>query len=168
MSGDIRSDLDRRVARLEDIEAIKRLKADYAAACDRNYDATAVAELFVEDAVWESNVLGIHRGRTAIYNFIDGSERETPWITHIITNARIDVAPSGESAAGAFSLLEISIVTDEHSAESGDSVISTATYDDTFVKRDGRWYFQHVIADWHQISNLDQGWARQRFRGTTA
>ena len=168
MSGDMRSDLDRRVARLEDIEAIKRLKADYAAACDRNYDATAVAKLFVEDAVWESNVLGIHRGRTAIYNFIEGSEHETPWITHIITNARIDVAPSGESAAGAFSLLEISIVIDEHSAESGDSVISTATYDDTFVKRDGYWYFQHVIADWHQISNLDQGWARQRFRGTAA
>ena len=167
MSGDTRSDLDRRVERLEDVEAIKRLKAEYAAACDRSYDATAVADLFVEDGVWESNVLGTYRGRAAIYGFIDGSERETPWIVHIITNARIDVAPSGESASGAFSLLEISTVTDEHSAAGGDSVVSTATYDDTFVKRDGRWYFQHVIANWQQISNLDQGWARQRFRGTT-
>ena len=168
MTGDTRSDLDRRVARIEDIEAIKRLKADYAAACDRDYDAAAVAELFVEDAVWESNVLGTYRGRAAIYDFIDGSERETPWIVHIVTNARIDVAPSGESATGAFSLLEISTVTDEHSVEGGDSVVSTATYEDTFVKRDGRWYFQRVIANWHQISNLEQGWARQRFRGATA
>ena len=167
MTGEMKSDFERRLQRLEDIEAIGRLKADYAAACDHDYDAGAVAELFVEDAVWESNVLGIHRGRAAIYDFIDGSERETPWITHIITNARIDVEPSGESATGAFRLLEISTVTDEHSAEGGDSVISTATYDDRFVKREGRWFFSHVVADWHQISNLDQGWARQRFRGTS-
>jgi ketosteroid isomerase-like protein len=168
MSGGTQSDLEQRIQRLEDIEAIKRLKMEYATACDRNYDAAAVAELFVEDAVWESNVLGTYQGRAEIYDFIDGSERETPWIVHIVTNARIDVAPSGENATGAFSLLEISTVTDEHSAEGGDSVVSTATYEDTFVKHDGRWYFQRVIANWHQISNLDPGWARQRFRGATA
>ncbi len=157
-------ELERRIRRLEDIQAINHLKADYAAACDRGYDADGFAALFAEDGVWESNVLGTYRGRDAIHGFIDGSDQETPWIIHIITNAKVEIADSGTSATGAFYLLELSRVTDGHSPPEGDAVISTARYDDSFVKRAGRWYFQHVIATWHQISNLEQGWVRQRFR----
>ena len=39
-------DLERRIRALEDIEAIKRLKYRYADACDRGYDADALADLF--------------------------------------------------------------------------------------------------------------------------
>ena len=38
--------LERRIRRLEDLEEIKQLKARYAAYCDANYDADALAELF--------------------------------------------------------------------------------------------------------------------------
>jgi hypothetical protein len=47
MDGDLR----RRIAHLEDLEAIRRLKHTYCALCDGPYDAPKLAQLFTEDAV---------------------------------------------------------------------------------------------------------------------
>ena len=41
-------DLARRLQVLEDIEAIKKLKARYCAYCDNQYDADGIAALFTE------------------------------------------------------------------------------------------------------------------------
>ena len=60
------ADLERRVRALEDIEAIKQLKYRYADACDRGYDADALADLFTEDAVWDGGLFGRYEGREAI------------------------------------------------------------------------------------------------------
>ena len=46
--------IERRLQALEDAEAIRNLKARYAALCDNQYDADRIANLFTEDAVWES------------------------------------------------------------------------------------------------------------------
>ena len=55
-------ELENRVRVLEDTDAIRNLKARYAAYCDDNYNPDKIAELFVEDAVWESGPLtGQHR-----------------------------------------------------------------------------------------------------------
>ena len=59
-------ELQNRVRILEDAEAIRNLKARYAAYCDDNYNPDKIAELFVEDAVWESGSLGRFEGREAI------------------------------------------------------------------------------------------------------
>ncbi len=58
-----------RLRQLEDIEAIKRLKAQYAAACDDNYDADAIANLFVENALWDGGNFGKAEGREKIRAF---------------------------------------------------------------------------------------------------
>jgi SnoaL-like protein len=50
--------IERRLQALEDAEAIRNLKARYAALCDHQYDADGIASLFTEDAVWESPALG--------------------------------------------------------------------------------------------------------------
>ena len=46
--------IERRLLVLEDAEAIRNLKARYAALCDNHYDADGIATLFIEDALWES------------------------------------------------------------------------------------------------------------------
>ena len=51
-------ELENRVRAVEDADAIRNLKARYAAYCDDNYNPDKIAELFVEDAVWESGSLG--------------------------------------------------------------------------------------------------------------
>ena len=61
--------LERRIRRLEDLEDIKQLKARYAAYCDANYDAEALADLFTIDAVWDGGMLGRNEGREAIRQF---------------------------------------------------------------------------------------------------
>jgi hypothetical protein len=54
--------IERRLQVLEDAEAIRNLKACYAAFCDNQYDADGIAKLFTEDAVWESPALGRFKG----------------------------------------------------------------------------------------------------------
>ena len=61
--------LERRLQALEDTEAIRNLKARYAALCDDHYDADGIAELFSEDAIWESPALGRFEGREMIRIF---------------------------------------------------------------------------------------------------
>jgi ketosteroid isomerase-like protein len=58
--------LERRLQALEDAEAIRNLKARYAALCDAQYDADGIAMLFTEDVLWESPGLGRFEGREAI------------------------------------------------------------------------------------------------------
>jgi hypothetical protein len=65
--------LERRLQVLEDAEAIRKLKARYAALCDSQYDADGIAMLFTEDALWESPGLGRFEGREAIRKFLPGS-----------------------------------------------------------------------------------------------
>jgi hypothetical protein len=65
--------IERRLQALEDAEAIRNLKARYAALCDNQYDADGIASLFTEDAVWESPALGRFEGRNAIRNFFRGA-----------------------------------------------------------------------------------------------
>ena len=50
--------IERRLQVLEDAEAIRNLKARYAALCDNQYEADGIASLFTEEAVWESPALG--------------------------------------------------------------------------------------------------------------
>jgi SnoaL-like domain len=58
--------IERRLQMLEDAEAIRNLKARYAASCDNQYDADGITSLLTEDAVWESPALGRFEGREAI------------------------------------------------------------------------------------------------------
>jgi len=65
--------LEARLARLEDIEAIRQLKARYCQACDDDHNPDAVAACFIEDGLWEGAGLGVHaRGHQAIRAYIGG------------------------------------------------------------------------------------------------
>jgi ketosteroid isomerase-like protein len=71
--------IERRLQVLEDAEAIRNLKARYAALCDSQYDADGIAMLFTEDALWESPALGRFEGREAIRNFFRGASAIFPF-----------------------------------------------------------------------------------------
>ena len=55
------SGLEQRIAQLEDIEAIKKLKANYCLHVDHANEEGWVA-LFTEDAVWDSDKFGRFEG----------------------------------------------------------------------------------------------------------
>lgn len=157
--------LEERVCRLEDREAIRNLKHQYARYCDNGYDADGMVGLFTEDAIWESNAFGTYHGSDEIYGFISRIGDEIVWALHFMCNPIIDVAADGRSARGTWLLIEPATMVGVGRRSSQDAVIVTANYEDTFVKRDGEWKFKYVKASFQQVSNLDQGWVRQPFRG---
>ena len=59
-------DVEQRLQMVEDVEAIKKLKYQYCAYCDDNYNADWIANLFTEDAIWEGGTFGRYEGREAI------------------------------------------------------------------------------------------------------
>ena len=58
--------LEQRITRLEDLEAIKQLKARYCEICDDNHDAERITSIFTEDAVWEGRGIGKAKGHAEI------------------------------------------------------------------------------------------------------
>jgi uncharacterized protein (TIGR02246 family) len=78
-------DLERRIQRLEDIEAIKKLKAQYCAYCDDNYNAEGIASLFTEDGVWDGEPRGVNNGREAIRQFFSRGHQRVPFAVHMVT-----------------------------------------------------------------------------------
>ncbi len=88
--------METRLRALEDAEAIRNLKALYAAHCDDNYNPDALAALFTEDAVWESSVLGRFEGREAIREFFRGAAEIFSFAIHYSLNGQIHV--DGDSA----------------------------------------------------------------------
>jgi len=83
--------MERRLQALEDAEAIRNLKARYAALCDNHYDADGIAMLFTEDALWESPGLGRFEGREAIRGFFRGASGIFSFAIHYSLNGHIEV-----------------------------------------------------------------------------
>ena len=75
----------------EDVNAIRHLKALYAAYCDDQYNSEGLATLFTEDAVWESQGLGRFEGRDAIREFFRGASQLFTFAIHYSLNGHIDV-----------------------------------------------------------------------------
>ena len=92
--------IERRLQVLEDAEAIRNLKARYAALCDNQYDADGIAGLFTEDAVWESPALGCFEGRDAIRNFFRGASGIFSFAIHYSLNGHIEVEAIRREPAG--------------------------------------------------------------------
>ena len=84
---------------------------------------------------------------------------------HFVTAPRVEIAADGQKATGYFYLLCLATIESNEDPAKKDAVILTLNYTDQFVKRDGRWYFQELRGRTHQVSNWDQGWVKQRFRG---
>lgn len=93
-----KTDLDDRIRRLEDLEALRELKYRYATYCDDGYDADRLAPLFTADAVWDGGVLGRFVGREAIRAFFVQCSKIVPFAIHQVTNPILEI--DGDRATG--------------------------------------------------------------------
>ncbi len=96
---------EQRLQTLEDIEAIRRLKARYCAACDDDHNPATLVTLFHPDAVWEATSNGRFEGHEAIRGFFSdlrasGRIRRS---VHNVFNPDIEV--DGNQATGHWRLL---------------------------------------------------------------
>jgi uncharacterized protein (TIGR02246 family) len=142
MVQDNRSDLarleriERRLQVLEDAEAIRNLKARYAAFCDKQYDADGIAMLFTEDALWESPGLGRFEGREAIRSFFREASGIFSFAIHYSLNGHMEM--EGDTAQAQWYLFMPCTVT------AGNQAMWHASIDhETYVRVDGVWMFRH-------------------------
>ncbi len=135
-----------RLRNLEDIEEIRKLKAAYCSACDDDHNGEAVAALFVEDGTWqkieEPNVTGDGKqvGRAAISAFMFGV-REARFIkrsSHMVSNPVIHV--KGDRATGLWKFIML------YSHVDGRFFRVIGRYEDTYIRHDGKWFFQSLTA----------------------
>lgn len=148
--------LEKRSQTLEDAEAIRNLKAVYAAHCDDNYNADAIAALFTEDAVWESPSLGRFEGRESIRKFFRGASAIFTFAIHYSLNGHIQV--EGDSARAQWYLFMPCIVSE------GDQAMWRAGIDqEEYVRVNGEWKFKHKTSVPLFNTPFDKGWAKIRF-----
>lgn len=139
-------DVATRLARLEDLEAIRSLKMRYARFCDNGYDPSGIASLFVPDGVWDGGRLfGRPQGTEAIREHFRGAPGRIPWSLHYILAPEIEIDPDGSHATGTWYLWQPCI---RRSRDGTDHQAWLAgTYRDRYVKVDGRWLFEEVVVD---------------------
>ena len=142
--------------RLEDIEAIKQLKADYCALCDEGYDEDRLADLFTEDAVWDGGDRGKNQGQEEIRSFFKAAPRRLPFAIHMVTNPIIEV--NGDQATGIWYLFQACTY-----AEGNRAFWGSGRYDEEYVRVDGEWRFQHLKLTSHFWTPFDEGWAKTPF-----
>lgn len=136
------SAIEARLLRLEDVEAIRRLKADYGAACDDDHNGDRVAALFVSDGTWHSSNSHLCTGHDAIRDYMFGirASGRIRHSTHMFTNPVIDV--EGDDAAGSWSFLMMFT-----NQMNGDLHRIVGFYDERYARRDGRWLFRSLQAN---------------------
>jgi len=156
MTADRIAAMERRLQRLEDAEAIRNLKAEYAALCDNQYDADGIAALFTPDAIWESPSLGRFEGREAIRGFFRQASGIFSFAIHYSLNGHIEI--DGDTARARWYLFMPCTVAD------GNRPMWRAGIDhETYVRVDGRWMFSHKRSEPLLNVNYDGGWASGRF-----
>ena len=154
----------KRIERLEDAEAVKKLKAEYAQICDEGYDPDRLAALFVPDGTWTGGAFGTYAGHEAIRSFFAGISSSFVWALHYVICPNVEISESGDTATGTWYIWEPVTMTRTDDPEITDAVLLMAQYADDFVKVDGRWYFQTLRANVHHVTDLDKGWVVQPMR----
>ncbi|MBS7247260.1 MAG: nuclear transport factor 2 family protein [Candidatus Jordarchaeales archaeon] len=130
-------ELERRIRILEDIEAIKRLKAKYWRCCDKKlWDE--LEECFTEDAIADYFPNLHFEGRDAIIKFLKESLGPDYMITaHGGHNAEIEIISETE-ARGIWALNDLVII------QPGIRMRGYGHYEDEYVKENGRWKIKRI------------------------
>ncbi|HZP44111.1 MAG TPA: nuclear transport factor 2 family protein [Candidatus Binataceae bacterium] len=147
--------LQRRITALEDIEAIKRLKAEYCDICDDNHNQDRIVGIFAEDGIWEGKGVGLARGHAELRKLFKSFEERISFSQHNVFNPRIKV--DGDRAHGIWYFLG------PFTFRKGNRAVwLAARYEDDYVKVNGVWKFQHLRAIGRMTAPYESGWAGDR------
>lgn len=149
--------VEQRLARLEAIEDIKALKAQYCALCDADYDPDGIAALFLPDGVWDGGpTFGCHTGRDAIRAHFRGISGSIRFAAHLVLNPIIEVQ-SADAATGKWRLIMPCTVTADDGKAEARWLLSA--YDEVYARYEGAWLFRslHVTVNFYAPHLM--GWA---------
>ena len=154
-------DLEQRIARLEDIEAIRQLKAEYCEICDDSHNPDRITTIFTEDGIWEGRGIATAKGHAEIRQLFERFQAMMDFTQHMTLNPRIKV--DGDHASGTwyfFGPFRFR-ATDDTSAN---AKWQAARYHEDYRRVDGVWKIAHLKIARPSISvDYDKGWADSLF-----
>lgn len=133
-------ELLRRVEKLEALEAIKRLKHEYCAYADDNFNPDGIASLFTEDAIWDAEIFGRYVGRDAIREHFRRDAGDFVFAAHLAMNPIIDL-DGPDKARGKWRLIMPATILHEGQKEAR---WFACAYDEEYARVDGRWLFKSI------------------------
>ncbi|MGV6807990.1 MAG: nuclear transport factor 2 family protein [bacterium] len=136
--------LMQQLQRFADEGAIKSLQYQYANLMDEGYHtgifpSVKIAELWVEDGVWDAGEFGRYEGRAAIERFFAAHAEEVSFSTHHISNEVIAI----DGDAATCDCLILAPWTQTLDGKTADHWTFGA-YHNRFLKIDDRWYFSEL------------------------
>jgi hypothetical protein len=157
------SDLERRMARLEDVEAIRELKHSYCYLTDAGIagDDTKFDELvekFTDDGWVDFGDLGVFKGKEGLTTFFkEVVGGNFSFGAHMVCNPMIRV--DGEAARGQWLVLAPGVL----KSEAGERATWTqAMYEEDYVKVHGLWKWKSIKVTFGFFSTHERGWAPNR------
>lgn len=146
--------LEARITRLEDLEAIRQLKARYCEICDDDHDPERIASLFAEDGIWEGKGIGYAQGRAAIRELFTRFQKAIRFSQHMVMNPLIEV--DGEAAQGTWYFFG------PFTMEEGNQALWQACrYHEDYVKVNGEWKIRHLrVKGPRMAAEYEKGWAK--------
>ena len=141
---------------LFDVEQIKQLKHRYCAFCDEQYDPDGIAELFVEDGIWDGGTFGRAESREGIRRFFGDTSKQVEFANHYVTNPIIEI--DGDNATGRWDLWQPMITVPDPTA-----LWLVAKYREQYVRQKDNWMFKLLELDIRALSPYEKGFAKQRF-----
>ena len=144
-------ELERRLTELQDIEAIKQLKAEYCDICDDAHNPDRIVEIFTEDAVWEGEGVATARGHTELRRLFERFAQQVSFSQHNVFNPRIAV--KGDTAHGSWNLLG------PFTFREGRRQIWVAVrYEEDYVKQNGKWKIKSLRGVGRMAAPYEAGW----------
>ncbi len=147
--------IEERLQVLEDIEAIRKLKAAYCAACDDDHNGAALADVFMPDGTWAVAGGSVTVGRELIVEMGNGirNSGRVKRPAHQVFNPVIEV--DGDTATGAWRFLMMHTKGDERSF-----VRIIGTYDEIYARTPDGWKIKSLVCtiDEHGVyATADEG-----------
>ena len=146
--------LEARIAGIEDLEAIKQLKARYCEICDDNHNPDDIVTIFTEDGIWEGKGIGTAKGHAEIRELFVGFQKAMSYSQHMVMNPIIEI--DGDTATGRWYIFLPSTFRKGNQAR-----WQGARYNEDYVRENGTWKIKHLrIAGPRMIADYETGWAR--------
>lgn len=148
--------IEERLDRLESIQAICALKAQYCTYCDNNYDPEGISSQFTEDGKWNGEEFGSYVGKQQIADFFRKISGKIAFAGHLVTNPNITFQDK-DHATATWRLFEPVTWVGDNGKESR---LILAGYVDHYVRENGVWKFAVVNLHVNFFSKLEDGWAK--------
>ncbi|NJN51618.1 MAG: nuclear transport factor 2 family protein [Gammaproteobacteria bacterium] len=146
-------ELASRITRIEDLEAIKQLKARYCEICDDDHNPDLITSVFSDDGIWEGRGIGKAQGHAAIRELFQGFQKMMSYSQHMVMNPIIEI--SGDRATGRWYFLGPFTFREGNQAK-----WQAARYREDYVKVNGEWKIQHLRVKGPRMSaDYRKGWA---------